>query len=143
MESEQSFFPGPGGAANYQNVLNHFNCKDLACIRGVDAVAIRTYIENGTSGELFFPPVADPTYVTDIRNNIHNHTFANVPILMGSNLNEGRILFAGIEQNNGTEAINEVLTTYNLNSTFGQYLVSFYANATNQSTMALVDVADR
>jgi carboxylesterase 2 len=98
------------GLDNYNNVSDHFGCTSAAspitCLRAVPATDIKTYIEVNSIG---FPPVdADGTSVTDIRQSISAGKFADVPILMGTNLNEARVFLAVLGLNNGTAAVDAV-----------------------------------
>jgi hypothetical protein len=72
----------------------------------VPATDIKTYIEVNS---INFPPVdGDGTSVADIRQRISTGKFADVPIMMGTNLNEVRVFLAVLGLNNGTAAVDAV-----------------------------------
>lgn len=137
MESEQTGIVG-NGLVNYGNVLAHFNCTNIACLRQVPATDIKNYIETQSLG---FPPVAnDGTYLNDVRASITTGQFARVPILMGSNLNEARVFLAVAGVNgNGTQALAYVFNTYGFNSTAQGAILAAYAAAGYTDTYEIAD----
>lgn len=90
MESQQAGLVGDG-KLNYVNVLTHFGCTTLECIRAVPGTDIQEYVNiaglmNG------FPPVeGDGTYTSNVLPNILSGKFANVPVMAGTNLDEFRV----------------------------------------------------
>lgn len=136
MESEQALLIGDG-KANYQKVSTHFGCKTIQCLRQVSATDIKNYI---LAAGLNFPPVqGDGTSVKDIRSSISSRTFAEVPIMMGTNLNEARVFLAAAGLSNGTAAVNTVLAELGLNSTAAQQIISKYAGNIVNDALALAD----
>jgi len=115
MESQATGLPG-NGTTSYENVVAHFNCTNatsqLACLRTVDAFAIRDYL---ISSNLYFPPVInDGTYVaSDSLPEIQSGKFAPVPILIGTNKDEGRVFvdLLGLDPaNSGNESlVNQII----------------------------------
>lgn len=117
MESEQVFAPG-SGLLSYETVVAHFGCalslSPIDCLRQVPATTMKTFIEDAS---LFFPPVnLDGTQVSDSRVNILDGTFAKIPILIGTNFNEGRVFSAAFGFDiapsvvNSTAAARQVLS---------------------------------
>ncbi|KAJ4380866.1 hypothetical protein N0V86_004228 [Didymella sp. IMI 355093] len=97
------------GLASYAQVLLNFGCIDIACLRGVNASAIKSYIE---ANSLVFPPVNnDGTFVNDVRPSIKARKFADVPTFFGTNLDENRFLLATLGLNNGTAAVDGALAS--------------------------------
>lgn len=125
MESQNTLLIGDG-KANYNKVLSHFGCASLDCIRGVSATDIQTYVDNEG---LQFPPVdGDGTYTSNILPSIVSGKFANVPILMGTNLDEAQIFLAVAGLESGTSVVEGVLELTGLNiSSIENSLVSMYA----------------
>lgn len=108
LQSQNAISTG-SGLTNYKQVLANFGCKDVACLRKVDATAIKSYIE---ANSLSFPPVnGDGTSIDDVRPSILAGKFANVPTFFGSNLNEGRVFLAVLGLNNGTAAVDGAFAT--------------------------------
>lgn len=103
MESEAVLTYG-NGETNYNNVVSHFNCSSaasqIACLRKVSGTDIQTYI---TAQDLTWPPVQDnETYVGyHSLSSIQSGQFADVPILIGTNKDEGRV-FASLLGVNGS-----------------------------------------
>ncbi|KAL1592747.1 hypothetical protein SLS60_011163 [Paraconiothyrium brasiliense] len=111
LQSQGSVLVG-NGLTNYKKVLSNFGCNDIACLRKVEATAIKSYIE---AESLAFPPVnADGTSDDDVRSSILSRKFANVPTFFGTNLNEGRIFLAVLGLNNGTAAVESVFASLNI-----------------------------
>ncbi|KAE8353847.1 Carboxylesterase [Aspergillus coremiiformis] len=94
MESQQTKLPG-NGALNFQKVLDHFNCADIDCLRAVNASDITAFLVQEPTSPLLFPPVADnATFVPDIRDAVRTGSFADVPIIIGTNKDElGPLVF--------------------------------------------------
>lgn len=138
LESENAVFTG-NGLVSYNQVLANFGCKDITCLRGVDAMAIKTYIE---ANSLAFPPVnGDGTSVDDVRPSILTKKWANVPTFFGTNLNEGRVFLAVLGLDNGTAAVDGVLATFGITDTkVRQSILEIYAA---QGIEDLYFVADR
>ncbi|CZR58487.1 related to triacylglycerol lipase V precursor [Phialocephala subalpina] len=95
LESQATMFTG-SGLTLYQQTLKNFKCDTspapLTCLQQVSAEEITTYI---STSALDFPPSNDHvTSTTDIRPNILSKQFADVPIIMGTNANEGRVFAA-------------------------------------------------
>jgi carboxylesterase type B len=86
-------FPG----TSFNQTAQHFGCNGssspLECLRQISATDLKTYIsQNG----LLFPPVSDHiTNVADVGPIITSNNFTDVPIMVGSNANEGRVAATG------------------------------------------------
>lgn len=79
----------------------------LACIRAVDALTIKSYIEHAA---LSFRPVVDNiTRFSNPQQRRANRQIANVPILIGSNANEATAFIHG--QSNITAAVQALFPT--------------------------------
>ncbi|KAI4926930.1 uncharacterized protein J4E92_006091 [Alternaria infectoria] len=113
LESQNAVLPG-NGLVNYKQVLLHFGCTDIACLRKVSAEDIKAYIEPNS---LAFPPVNnDGTSVPDVRLSISTGKFANVPTMLGTNLNEARAFLAVAGVMDGKTAVNNFFSQYNITS---------------------------
>jgi carboxylesterase 2 len=125
MESQNTVLIGDG-KVNYNKVLSHFGCASLECIRGVAATDIQAYVDNEG---LQFPPVeGDGTYTSNILPSIVSGKFANVPIMMGTNLDEAQIFLAVAGLDSGTDLVDGVLELTGLNiSSIENSLLSKYA----------------
>lgn len=103
LQSQNTGFVG-NGLVSYTLTLANFNCTDIACLRNIDAMAIKSYIEKNS---LVFPPVnGDGTSIDDVRPSIEKKKWACVPAFFGSNLNEARFLLAIAGLNNDTAAVD-------------------------------------
>ncbi|KAE9989657.1 hypothetical protein EG327_002420 [Venturia inaequalis] len=138
MESQQTFLIGDG-KANYLNVLAHFGCTTIQCLRQVSAADIKNYTL--TAGLMFPPAAGDGTYVKDIRSSISSGKFAKVPIMMGTNLNEARLFLGAVGlTNDGSTIVNSVLSLFGLNSTAAQQnILSKYAADVINNDIVLAD----
>jgi carboxylesterase 2 len=123
LESQASMFTG-SALANYNQVLAHFGCGSspapLTCIQQVSAESILTYI---STNALDFAPANDHvTSTTDVRPNILSKQWADVPIFLGTNANEGRVFAAavGLDQPNLPITSGEVISTLLPNLTDAQ-----------------------
>lgn len=113
LQSQNSVISG-NGLVNYGSVLLHFNCANIACLRLVPATQIKAYIESESLG---FPPVnGDGTSIADVRTSITTRKWANVPAILGSNLNEARVFLAVLALNDGTAATNGIFDLLNITS---------------------------
>lgn len=136
MESQNTLLLGDG-KANYNKVLSHFGCASLDCIRGVAATDIQTYVDNEG---LQFPPVEDGTYTNNILPSVVSGKFANVPILMGTNLDEAQIFLAVAGLDSGTSVVDGVLALTGLNiSSIENSLLSMYAAKGVDGGLALLN----
>jgi carboxylesterase 2 len=138
LESQQGVFVG-NGLVNYNQVLANFNCKDVTCLRGVEAMAIKSYIE---ANSLAFPPVnGDGTSIDDVRPSILTKKWANVPTFFGTNLNEGRVFLAVLGLDNGTAVVDGAFATVGVTDPkVRQSILAMYAA---QGIEDLYVVADR
>ena len=98
MESEAALLSGSDGAVSWSSLVAAVNCTVAAspidCVRAVPATTIQTAIEVAA---LIFPPVVDNiTFTGNVSLAITSRTAAHVPMLFGSNAQEGR-LFAYAE----------------------------------------------
>lgn len=138
LESQNAASTG-SGLVSYGLVLARFGCTDVACLRGVDAMEIKTFIE---ASSLSFPPVnGDGTSVEDVRPSILARKWANVPTFFGTNLNEGRVFLAVAGLDNGTAAVDYALATVGITDpTIRQSILAMYAA---QGIVDTYVVADR
>ncbi|KAA8566674.1 hypothetical protein EYC84_009210 [Monilinia fructicola] len=107
----------PGRAGNNTSYLSWnalasgIGCSNstspLACVRASDALTIKSFIEH--SALSFKPVVDDITRVSNPKQKRANHQIANVPVLIGSNAQEGTALAYG--QSNITAALNTLFPT--------------------------------
>lgn len=114
LESETVLFASANGSASWAALVAAVNCttavSPLDCVRGVEVSTIQNIIEVNA---LAFPPVVDNvTNSGNVSRDITSHALARVPILIGTNAQEGR-LFAYAASLDGP--LN--LTTF-LNATF-------------------------
>ena len=133
MESQNTVLIGDG-KANYENVLSHFGCASLDCIRGVAATDIQAYVdEQGLS----FPPVeGDGTYTSNILPSILSGKFANVPIMMGTNKDEAQIFLAVAGLDDGTSLVDGVFDLTGLKiSSIENSLLSKYVAETGSALL--------
>jgi carboxylesterase type B len=138
LQSQQATTTPATGQANYNQTLSHFGCVNIDCLRRVPALDLKAYIEDEG---LAFAPVEDPaTFRNDVRPAIRSGSFADVPILMGTNLNEVRVFLGVLGLTNGADAVGQVLSALQLNDTLGQTLIAEYtANGVDD----LYAIADR
>jgi hypothetical protein len=107
LQSQNAGFVG-NGLISYTLTLANFNCTDIACLRDIEAMAIKSYIEKNS---LVFPPVnGDGTSLDDVRPSIVKKKWAQVPTFFGSDLNEARFLVAIAGLNNDTAAVDGAFT---------------------------------
>ncbi|KAF3000146.1 hypothetical protein E8E13_005218 [Curvularia kusanoi] len=125
LESENAIIVG-NGLVSYTSVLANFGCSDIACLRNVDATAIKSYIETNS---LAFPPVnGDGTSIDDVRPSILKKTWADVPTFFGSNLNEARVFLAVAGLNNGTAVVDAAFDSAGItDSKVRQSILAVYA----------------
>ncbi|KAL1796004.1 hypothetical protein ACET3X_006228 [Alternaria dauci] len=138
LQSQNAVLPG-NGLQNYKQVLLNFGCADVDCLRKVPAVDIKAYIE---SKSLSFPPVNnDGTSTPDVRLSISTGKFANVPTMLGSNLNEARVFLEVVGLTDGTTAVSSLFDRYNITSkAVRDSIIASYAA---QGITDLYEVADR
>ncbi|KAF9695949.1 hypothetical protein EKO04_006020 [Ascochyta lentis] len=138
LESQNAVFTG-NGLVSYKQVLANFGCKDVACLRGVDAMQIKSYVE---ANSLSFPPVnGDGTSIDDVRPSILSKKWANVPTFFGTNLNEARVFLAVLGLDNGTAAVDGALASVGI--TDPKVKRSILAVYAAQGVVDLYVVADR
>nr|POF23971.1 pyrethroid hydrolase ces2e [Quercus suber] len=130
MESQGTVIVGDG-AQSYQQVLANFSCANapspIDCLRKVPGADLLAYIDEN---EVEFPPVInDGTYIaSDALPSITSGKFANVPILLGTNANEGRVFLEIAGLFNGQSTVDAVLSLTGLNiSGIEQSLLARYA----------------
>lgn len=93
MSSQQDLAVGTG-LGSWEDVIDHFECSaspsPIKCLREVHGTDIQAYIQSKT---IAFPPViGDGTNEgPGTLESIQHGRFANVPILIGTNANEGTI----------------------------------------------------
>ena len=91
LESEAAAFTG-SGPASWETLVAAVGCtaatSQIDCVRTVPATTIQSVIEHAA---LSFPPTVDnKTETGNVALAITSHTAAQVPILIGTNANEGR-----------------------------------------------------
>ncbi|MCJ1381234.1 hypothetical protein MMC17_004343 [Xylographa soralifera] len=91
LESEAALLTGTG-PASWETLVAAVGCtaadSQIDCVRAVPATTIQSVIEHAA---LSFPPTIDnKTETGNIALAIASHTAAQVPILIGTNANEGR-----------------------------------------------------
>jgi carboxylesterase type B len=129
MQSEQAVLPGTG-LASYQATLRKFGCNEadspIQCLRQVSAADIKSWIE---TNDIFFAPTNDHvTFTTDVRPNIRNKQFADVPFFMGTNADEGRVFAAAFGFDNSSATIEEVVSIiFPNNPDIQKAVAAFYA----------------
>jgi acetylcholinesterase len=103
--------PNPSTVPQWNQLAEHFNCASgstVECLRNVPATEIKAYIEqNALSFNYAFDnvtAVSDPTYRRQ------NGLIAKIPILIGSNSQEGRIFEIGQNSQEATRAFVDTLT---------------------------------
>ncbi|APA14266.1 hypothetical protein SS1G_11930 [Sclerotinia sclerotiorum 1980 UF-70] len=104
--------PGLGtvsGPLSWNALASGLGCSNtssaLACLRAVDALVIKSYIEHAA---LSFQPVVDNvTRVSNPQVRRANHLIANVPVLIGTNAQEGTPFVYG--KNNITAALPSLI----------------------------------
>lgn len=92
-------------------MASHFNCSaaisTLACLRAIPATSIKRYIE---ANEIDFAPIdGDGTHTKNIHDSITTGRYAHVPIIMGSNANEGTVFLSILGLNNGTRIVEALV----------------------------------
>lgn len=92
MESEAALVDADA-TLSWNELASKLNCttaaSKLACVRSKPATSIQNIID---ANEISFPPIADGvTHVSNVAPSITKKTFANVPFMIGTNANEGRI----------------------------------------------------
>lgn len=104
------------GPASYSQVATHFNCTDvssqLECLREVKGEEIQAYV---IAQKLGFPPTEDnTTYSKDVLPLVKSGQAADVPVFLGTNLNEARVFMAagGVD---GKHIVPDVLTLTGVN----------------------------
>ncbi|PPJ52325.1 hypothetical protein CBER1_10650 [Cercospora berteroae] len=90
------------GVQSWNEVVNHFGCNSssssLDCLRQVPATELQAYI---TEENLQFPPDEDnATHTNNALPNISSGKFAPVPILIGTNRDEGRLYTGSVGVDN-------------------------------------------
>jgi carboxylesterase 2 len=100
--------PGPSG---WNKLAQYYGCdtkpSQLQCLREIDAVKIKDFIERNTLD--FAPRADDVTHVNDVQPKIKAGTVAKVPIIIGSNANEGTF-FARIYLGKGGTSLLDFAT---------------------------------
>lgn len=102
MESEASAFTG-SGLASWQALVSFLGCATAAsqidCVRAAPATTIKAIIEQNM---LDFAPVEDHiTQSNDVAPEIVTHTAAQIPFLIGTNSQEGRVFAVGVSDIQG------------------------------------------
>lgn len=88
-----------GSTASWESLAASFNCSgrgfssNLTCLRAANATAIQLTIEK--LGLAFNPTVDNVTAVANPSQKRRNRNIANVPLLIGTNANEGRVFSLG------------------------------------------------
>lgn len=103
------FMSRTNSTENWLELVDKVGCADaesaIECVRGVPATTIKEAIERNALG---FPPVQDDvTLSTEAADRRERNEIADVPILAGTNANEGRIFNVG--QTNLTQYLNNLI----------------------------------
>jgi len=142
MESQQALDPFNGLAA-YNRVVANVSCKgapsELDCLRSVPVQTIKNFIEENL--EFFGPVQEDGTSTADIRPSINAGTFAKVPILMGTNANEGRVFLSLVGLESSAKFLDFVGGWLGLNVKQGLGLI--LSQLTANGVMSDYDALDR
>jgi carboxylesterase 2 len=138
LQSQQALLVG-NGLENYKQVLKNFGCETTACLREVPTGDIKAYIEKKS---LAFPLVnGDGTSVSNVKDTITSGTWAKVPVMLGTNLDEASIFLAVAGIKDGQTALNSVLDTFKVTKSAARdSLVAMYTAA---GIDAAKDVASR
>lgn len=131
MQSQQAGLNGTA-QASYLQTSAHFSCSaassPIQCLRGIPATDLKTYISQSA---LDFPPTADnKTYVSDVRTSITSKKFANVPFMIDTNKDEGRVFITqlGLGPANTSLTVSNALSLFFPNNPILQATVAaFYA----------------
>lgn len=87
-----------GNSSIWDTLVEKLNCSSssshLKCVQGLPASTIRSVLDS--TGLLFYPAVDNKTYMADVSASIASKQFARVPILLGTNANEGRAFGFGL-----------------------------------------------
>jgi carboxylesterase 2 len=138
MESQQTSLVADG-KLSYASVLAHFGCTTLECIRGVKGTDIQAYV-NSAGLMAGFPPVeGDGTYTSNVLPSILSGKFADVPVLMGTNLNETTVFFEVAGLNSNTDLVDGVsaLTGLNISAIEGPLLSKYSAEVKKDASALL------
>ncbi|KAB8211798.1 Carboxylesterase [Aspergillus parasiticus] len=102
MQSQQAMFLGKALRNDYTVVRRRLGCDTLECMRGKSAAEIMELANNGTylGTPLFFAPTSGSgNSLNNVRPTLREGSFADVPIMYGTNKNEGSI-FAHVRRLN-------------------------------------------
>ncbi|KAE8165726.1 alpha/beta-hydrolase [Aspergillus tamarii] len=88
LQSQQTLFFGEAHWS-WLRALKHLNCFDLACVKRRSWEDIKDVIESEKIG--FRPENDGVTSYDDIRESIETGKFANVPLMLGTNKDEGTV----------------------------------------------------
>jgi len=129
---------------SYNNTLNHFGCASqaspIACLRQVSATDLVTFIsQNGW----YFAPVEDKvTQTYDTRPLIQSKKLANVPILIGTNAAEGRVISAAFrfDTSTATETAENFTQTTFVGASFQQSVLDAYSALKNNTYLFVAAV---
>lgn len=117
LESQQDLGTG-SGLQSYEQVIANFGCAtavdQLACIRKVSGTAIRDYV---SANSLSFPDVKNDGISSGDNTlpQILSGKFANVPILIGTNKDEGRVFAEVLGLDDNATALQDVFAPYGVN----------------------------
>jgi len=141
MESEATVTTG--GVSSWQALVAALNCTTstsaIACVRAANATLIKNIIE---VNDILFPPV--PDNITDSINvapNIATKKWADVPFMIGTNANEGRVFEIG--QTNLTAFL---ASTFAASTLLQQAIAAMYPaniDGTQEGYYAISDVATK
>ncbi|KAK4501555.1 hypothetical protein PRZ48_007364 [Zasmidium cellare] len=142
MESEATAATG-NGLVSYTAVAVKFGCalslSPLNCLRKVDGKAIQKFI---TDNALNFFPVNDNTNVGyNSLPSILSGQFANVPILMGTNKNEGTVFAEIFGLGSDLDIISDILQPLGiplLNDVKNKLISTYLASGVANTSSALV-----
>lgn len=134
LESQQALATG-NGTTNYYQVLEHFDCTDIECLREISAQDILAY---NTNNSLSFSPVTgDGTNVaSNTLPEIQSGKFAAVPILIGTNNDEFSVFAELLGLRADPSDLNAILDTFLGNET--EALLAIYTDTVADVGNALV-----
>jgi len=112
MESPQAGLSGTA-LASYEQTLDGLGCaiakSPIQCLRSVPGADLKTHL---TQRNISFPPVVDRiTQTTDVRPNIISKQFANIPLIIGSNVDEARAFAAIAGIDNGKKTAEQFVSS--------------------------------
>ncbi|KAJ6785455.1 hypothetical protein PWT90_01165 [Aphanocladium album] len=127
MESQGAVLPALP-ELSYGLVAKEFGCayapSSIDCLRNIPAADLASFI---SKKDIFFPPRDDhATWTSDVRPRIRSKDFANVPIFLGSNADEGRLFAAALGLSNASFTVDDQLALFIPNKLARATISDFY-----------------